>query len=121
MLDKITFENYKLFKRKQTLELKPITVLIGKNSSGKTAVAKLLPLLEASLSGKYQDPIVMTHNNIEFGAEFRDLLYGRKRIGTLSLKLESGNEHLVVDIGAPEASKKQPFDNREYRRMCSYL
>jgi predicted ATPase len=47
----ISFENYKAFAQKQTMQLKPITLLIGKNSSGKSAIAKLFPLLENSLSG----------------------------------------------------------------------
>ncbi len=45
MITKIKFKNYKLFKQTQTLEIKPITILIGKNSSGKTAVLKLPTLI----------------------------------------------------------------------------
>ena len=52
MINKISFKNYKLFKEKQTLELKPITILIGKNNSGKSAVLKLMTLIEGALGGK---------------------------------------------------------------------
>ena len=38
MLRKISFKNYKPFKDWQELELRPITILIGKNSSGKSAM-----------------------------------------------------------------------------------
>jgi AAA15 family ATPase/GTPase len=109
MLDKITFKNYKLFKREQTLELKPITVLIGKNSSGKTAVTKLLPLLEASLSGQYSPPVVNSHNGIELFSSFSDLLYGRSKVGNLKLKIYENNQSLEVIIGADQQSKGKPI------------
>ena len=73
----ISFENYKAFAEKQTMQLKPITVLIGKNSSGKSSIAKLFPLLENSLSGLIDEPLLINNNGVELGAEFRDLVYGK--------------------------------------------
>lgn len=35
MIDKIKFKNYKIFKKEQTLELKPLSIIIGKNNSVK--------------------------------------------------------------------------------------
>ena len=48
MIDSITFSNYKLFKSQQTLRLKPITVVIGKNNFGKSALLKL-PIIIATI------------------------------------------------------------------------
>lgn len=73
----ISFENYKAFPEKQTIHLKPITILIGKNSSGKSSIAKLFTLLESSLSGKVDEPLLLKNNGVELGAEFRDLVFGR--------------------------------------------
>ena len=95
MINKIFFKNYKSFKEKQELELKPITILIGKNSSGKSAVAKLPTLIEGSLSGKFEDPLLTTNNDVELGAEFRDLVHGRE-IGSLEFVLESIESKLMV-------------------------
>ena len=97
MINKIYFKNYKSFKDKQELELKPITILIGKNSSGKSAVAKLPSLIEGSLSGKFEDPLLTTNNEVELGAEFRDLVHGRE-IGSLEFILESKENKLAVEI-----------------------
>jgi predicted ATPase len=99
MIKKIEFSNYKLFKRQQTLELKPMTVLIGKNSSGKSAVLKLLTLIENSLSGNFQEPFLLTNNGIEIGGEFKDLIYGRRYGGQLSINLENDTEKLRIVIG----------------------
>ena len=73
----ISFENYKAFAEKQTMQLNPITILIGKNSSGKSSIAKLFPLLENSLSGLIDEPLLINNNGVELGAEFRDLVYGK--------------------------------------------
>ena len=50
MLKRITIENYKAFKNPATIELRPITVLLGKNSSGKSSICKLLSVLSYVLS-----------------------------------------------------------------------
>ena len=97
MINKITFKNYKAFKDRQELELKPITILIGKNSSGKSAVAKLPTLIEGSLSGDFEDPLLTTNNDVELGAEFRDLVHGRE-IGSLEFVLESNENRLTVEV-----------------------
>ncbi len=99
MINRITFKNYKLFKSRQTLEIKPLTILIGKNSAGKSAILKLLPLIENSLSGTFPEPLRLKNNEIEVGGEFRDLVYERKRIGRLEIGLEQENNRLLVDIG----------------------
>jgi len=73
----ISFENYKAFAEKQTIQLKPVTILIGKNSSGKSSIAKLFTLLENSLSGEIEEPLLVKNNGVELGAEFRDLVFGK--------------------------------------------
>lgn len=101
MLEKIKFKNYKLFKDVQELEIKPITIVIGKNSSGKSAVLKLFTLIEDSLSRSFPEPLHTTSSNgIELGGEFSDLIYGRNRVGTLEINLESSTEQLEVAIGS---------------------
>lgn len=38
MIKKIRFKNYKAFAGSEELELRPVTLIIGKNSSGKSSV-----------------------------------------------------------------------------------
>ena len=100
MINKIKFKNYKLFKNWQTLELKPITILIGKNNSGKSSILKLPTLIENSLSGKFQEPLLLKHEGIEHGEAFKDLVYGRKYAGILEIGLENEDEKLEISIGS---------------------
>jgi AAA15 family ATPase/GTPase len=99
MISKISFTNYKCFKEKQELELKPLTILIGKNSSGKSAIAKLPVLIENSLSGITSEPFSFKVGDIEFGTEYRDIFYGKPfNGGILSFGLESEEDNLKIDI-----------------------
>ncbi len=71
----VSFENYKAFYEKQTMQLKPITVLIGKNSSGKSSIAKLFTLFENSLMGNIDEPLLLKNNGVELGGEFDNLFF----------------------------------------------
>lgn len=85
----IEFENYKAFKEPQKLILKPITLLIGKNSSGKSAVAKLFTLLENSLTYKIDEPLLLVNNGVELGGVYADIVYNKNPAGnTLKFKIE---------------------------------
>jgi predicted ATPase len=108
MIHRLTFQNYKPFKEQQELDLKPLTILIGKNSSGKSAVAKLPVLIEGSLKGEYQQPILLFDKRIDHGAEFKDLIFERNRLGRLELGMINDNESLDVIIGAGTGTKDLP-------------
>lgn len=100
MLEKIAFENYKTFKERGELEIRPITVLIGKNSSGKSALAKLPTLLENSLNGYSKEAILLNNNGVELGTEFRDIVYARQVIGDIFLGVDCKNKSLNVKVAA---------------------
>lgn len=130
MIQKLTFKNYKPFKDQQELDLKPITVLIGKNSSGKSAVAKLPALIESSLKGEHQQPILLLNKGIDHGVEFIDLIFGKNRLGKLELGVHNDNESLNVIIGSSTGTKDFPkilnwrfskqSHNTEKDDLCTY-
>ena len=49
MIDKLSLKNFKAFKEIKDLELKPLTVICGVNSSGKSSLIQSLLLLKQSL------------------------------------------------------------------------
>ena len=77
MVSQIKFKNFKLFKNWQTLEIKPITILIGKNNSGKTAVLKLPTMIGESLKGNTSSVIDFDNNGIKLGYSYEDLFYNK--------------------------------------------
>jgi predicted ATPase len=90
MLNKISFRNFKVFKNWQTLELKPITILIGKNNSGKSAVLKLMTLIEGALKSNDPQPVNLINDDVVAGNEYEDLIYG-KFGRTLGIRLHQAN------------------------------
>ncbi|TYQ24640.1 DUF3696 domain-containing protein [Pseudanabaena sp. UWO310] len=110
-LKSISFENYKAFYERQTIQLKPITVLIGKNSSGKSSIAKLFTLLENSLMTNNDEPLLLKNNGVELGEDFENLFFGNKSGGYLNFKISFEN-NLEIEIGLREKSTK--FSKRGY-------
>lgn len=109
MINKISFKNYKLFKEKQTLELKPITILIGKNNSGKSAVLKLMTLIEGALDGKSHNVFELNNDDVLSGDKYKDLIYGKfgraieldlYQENLISEKVDVLNVEVSVDIDA---------------------
>ena len=106
MIHKITFENYKVFKEQQELKLKPITILIGKNSSGKSALLRLIVMLWKSLgkdmdySGPMDSPLVYHWEDFDFAGTFKDLVYKKLEARPLRISLDiediEGLKHLDV-------------------------
>ena len=108
MIKTIEFKTYKSYKDWQKLELKPLTILFGKNSSGKSALARLPTLFEESLKGNFPEPIQFNNNGVEIGAEFRDLVYGRREAEVLEFILKTDIKAMSVNIAANIGSNNTP-------------
>ncbi len=76
MLKRIEFENYRIFKKKQVLDIKPITILFGKNNAGKSAVLKLPSLCKSIYNAEEKDSFENEINDIVLFNNYRDLIYG---------------------------------------------
>ncbi|MBS1519474.1 MAG: DUF3696 domain-containing protein [Bacteroidetes bacterium] len=105
MINKIFFSNYKSFKSKQEIDLKPITILIGKNSSGKSAISKLVPLLSDSLSGNFSPVMKWENYGIKLGLSNKDLVYNRAITSILDFSVFSEEEELQISIGVDRKDK----------------
>lgn len=114
----ISFENYKAFKEEQKLELKPITLLLGKNSSGKSVITKLFTLLDNSLSRNIKEPLLLNNYGVELGVEFRDLVYGKIPSLPISFKIEYQEDTtLSVKIIQPTGTYKTEFLEWEFKNL----
>ncbi len=67
MIKKLTIRNFKSFKEQTTILIKPLTVLIGTNSSGKSNILRLIRLLQASYSdGRNYELLKSVPSEVEF-------------------------------------------------------
>ena len=75
MIDKIWFSLYKAFNDITEIDVKPITLIIGKNSSGKSSILKLFPLLSRLFSITCNQPMYLCMDDISLGARYEDLFH----------------------------------------------
>ena len=59
MLTELKLTNFRIFDDEVTVRFRPITILIGRNSSGKSTVIKFLLMLQQSL-GIYSSQFIVT-------------------------------------------------------------
>jgi hypothetical protein len=81
----LSFENYKAFAHRETLAIRPLTILIGRNSSGKSAIARFPLLLAQALSERAQSPLDLDIRGVDFGGSFVDLIHNRTPHGAIGL------------------------------------
>lgn len=113
MINEIKFKNFKLFEEWQTLEFRPMTIIIGKNNTGKSAIVKLPTLISGSLSGSFRQPLRVENNGVRLGLSYEDLVYNRHSTGNLEFTLSSKSEKLEVNIFAD-------FRNNIFLKRHSY-
>jgi hypothetical protein len=115
VLSSLTLERYRCFATATTLELAPLTVLFGKNSAGKSALVRALPIAAASCSGasvNRSGPLALEHP-AAMGARFADVrtrLSHRNDVGiTLAWQGESISSIAVGlrEMGAMAAPARQ--------------
>lgn len=96
-LKKISFSAYKRFAGLEIIELAPVTIIIGKNSSGKSSILKLLPMLETSFSGLLKKSAIKFDNDgVVLGSSFSDIAYNGNSVGlSFCVEFDFG---LVVDV-----------------------
>ena len=60
-------ENIRRIQKMPDIELKPITVLVGRNSAGKSTYLRSLPLIRQSIETRYSAPILWYGDLVDFG------------------------------------------------------
>lgn len=68
-LDRIRIKNLRALKDTDYIELKPLTVLVGKNSSGKSTLLRFFPLMKQTLETRTNEPILWySPTFVDFGS-----------------------------------------------------
>ena len=122
-LRKISIERYKGYAKPAEVELAPLTILVGPNNSGKTALAQAIQLLAGGLapSGKdTSEPLPLESGGIHHGETFEDLVTGRTVHGWLTLSAILTDDSREVSFSAtvrnvvapPRPSERQISDWR---------
>lgn len=78
MISYIDFEHYRLFSGKQHLRLAPLTVVFGRNNTGKSAVLRLPMLISSAMNCVTNNVFEKKWKNcVTLCDEYRDVVYGK--------------------------------------------
>lgn len=65
-MDTLRLKNYRCFEDTGVIDIKPITFLVGANSSGKSSFLKFFPLLKQSMNVKRNGVFLWLSNDVDF-------------------------------------------------------
>lgn len=78
MITSITLRNFRAFQAEVKVRIRPITVLIGKNSAGKSSLIKFLLMLKQTLESQAESFFVTEGRDVQLGT-WKDLRHTRTR------------------------------------------
>jgi hypothetical protein len=96
----ISCANYKAFRERATLEIRPLTILLGKNNAGKSALVRLVLQLMQGFSSKAEDHLDLRVGHIEYGRVFRDLIHRHVPHGSISVGVRFADGAAQLEIEA---------------------
>lgn len=100
-LESIEFSRYRAFGNTQRLELRPLTLLYGLNSAGKSAALRLLPILSAAARSRnagHRSTVLDYSSPALRDARFEDLLNKNFPGSSISIKLRWTNCYYSVEL-----------------------
>lgn len=89
--------NYKPFKDETQIEVRPLTLIYGKNSSGKSTAIRLLRLLLRAMTPRSSKEFPLSVDELSFGSTFTDLVFSK-------------TPHEAVHFHAKFAAHDEEFD-----------
>ena len=91
MIKTVRLTQFKAFEDTGPLEIKPITVLAGPNSGGKSSLLQSLLLLKQTLAGPPETPLNLDGQYLQFSA-FNELAFGRPSLAKSAITYHFGVE-----------------------------
>src|SRR5713226_7008579 len=120
----ISVAGYKSLAREQTIEIRPLTILAGANSSGKSSIMQPLLLLKQTLESTF-DPDVLRLDgpNAQFTSpdQLLSRIHGKQPAATFSVRLEmEGQPELQLNF-KQEGGYRFVLDSMLYGRKRVYV
>ena len=85
--------NYKAYRRLAKITVRPITILVGRNHAGKSALLRALPLIAHSLAGAGRQVLQLEAGGLRHGSSFEELVHGQHVHGHVELGLAIEDDH----------------------------
>ncbi|EGR2773255.1 DUF3696 domain-containing protein [Vibrio parahaemolyticus] len=79
MLSKLSLKNYKSFKSLDELDLRKLTIIVGRNSCGKSSILQSLLLLKQTLESKVNAPLIIQGPHLTYSG-LQDISFGKPQV-----------------------------------------
>lgn len=101
-LVRMALTNYRCFAQSQDIELRPITLILGRNNSGKSAIVRAPVVCNTGMRTDSPAPLDLDLLSEDFLESFTDLIYGNRPHGSIGIELEFGDQressHLAATV-----------------------
>lgn len=91
-LVRMALTNYRCFARRLDIELRPVTVILGRNNSGKSALVRAPVVFSTGFRTDSPTPLDLDLLGEEILDSFTDLIYGGRPHGSIRIELEFDEE-----------------------------
>lgn len=81
-----SIKNIKAFKNEAEINIKPITIFVGKNSCGKSSLIRFPVVISQTMLSDADSPVSFFGKNIDYG-NFEDVVFGHGKKSTISFSL----------------------------------
>jgi hypothetical protein len=107
-LHAVTTHHYKSFEPTARLELRPLTLLLGRNNAGKSSLLRLLPILARSASDRAASPLDLNIRDTRDNIPFTNAVWGHANSMTLELEWRDGQRAITdrFTISYNDSSKR---------------
>ena len=108
----LCIERYKGYAHEAELHLAPLTILVGPNNSGKTALAEAIQLFAGGLSPAEDDtsePLPFESGGVKHAQTFADLVTGRPTHGHLRMGITLADDTSELSLSATVQNVEAPL------------
>ncbi len=122
-LRELKLKRYKCFDQDASIKIAPLTILVGANNSGKTALMRSIHLLSSSLNlsnGDNREPLLLEADGMRHGKNFQDLVTRRSAHGQLSLSAIFKNNSSEVQLSVKIQNMVNPSKPSESEGLIDY-
>jgi AAA ATPase-like protein/uncharacterized protein DUF3696 len=99
-LVRMALANYRCFRDRQELELRPLTIVLGKNNSGKSALVRAPLVFEAGVRSGSPAPLDLDGLDENTLDSFTDLVYGHRPHGSIDIELHVETDRHLLGLRA---------------------
>ncbi|WHP04478.1 DUF3696 domain-containing protein [Acinetobacter corruptisaponis] len=108
MITSLSLENFKSFKSLDNLKIKPLTILLGRNSCGKSSIIQSLLLLKQTISEENDSELNVEGKYLKFSS-LKDISYGVPKINQAAISYRIG-----IEKSGELANIDLEFKNKKY-------